>query len=93
MRLSQQLAAARRTRYVKEHLAAELAGNVPPPLEELGLPSVLLVDRDADHAASLADALETRAGVFTASEAHGGAAARHRPAARHGRRSATSTAT
>lgn len=69
MRLSQQLAAARRTRYVKEHLAAELAGNVPPPLEELGLPSVLLVDRDADHAASLADALETRAGVFTASEA------------------------
>jgi signal transduction histidine kinase/ActR/RegA family two-component response regulator len=69
MRLSQQLAAARRTRYVKEHLAAELAGNVPPPLEELGLPSVLLVDRDADHAASLADALETRAGVFTAREA------------------------
>jgi DNA-binding response OmpR family regulator len=69
MRLSQQLAAARRTRYVKEHLAAELAGNVPPPLEALGLPSVLLVDRDADHAASLADALETRAGVFTASEA------------------------
>lgn len=69
MRLSQQLAAARRTRYVKEHLAAELAGNVPPPLEEIGLPSVLLVDRDADHAASLADALETRAGVFTASEA------------------------
>jgi len=69
MRLSQQLAAARRTRYVKEHLAAELAGNVPPPLEELGLPSVLLVDRDAEHAASLADALETRAGVFTASEA------------------------
>src|SRR6185295_18277176 len=40
VRLSQQLAAARRTRYVKEHLAAELAGNVPPPLEELGLPSV-----------------------------------------------------
>ena len=69
MRLSQQLAAARRTRYVKEHLAAELAGNVPPPLEELGLPSVLLVGRDADHTAALADALETRAGVFTASEA------------------------
>jgi signal transduction histidine kinase/FixJ family two-component response regulator len=69
MRLSQQLAAARRTRYVKEHLAAELAGTAPPPLVELDLPSVLLVDRDADRAGSLADALETRAGVFTASEA------------------------
>jgi signal transduction histidine kinase len=68
MRLSQQLAAARRTRYVKEHLAAELSGNAPPPLEELGLPSVLLVDRDSDRAASLADALESRAGVFTATE-------------------------
>jgi signal transduction histidine kinase/FixJ family two-component response regulator len=69
MRLSQQLAAARRTRYVKEHLAAELAGNAPPPLEELELPTVLLVDRDSDRAAAMADALETRAGVFTASEA------------------------
>ena len=69
IRLSQQLAAARRTRYVKEHLAAELAGNAPPPLEELDLPSVLLVDRDADRAAAMADALETRAGVFTAAEA------------------------
>ena len=54
MRLSQQLAAARRTRYVKEHLAAELAGTAPPPLEELGLPSVLLVDRDPDRADALA---------------------------------------
>jgi signal transduction histidine kinase len=69
IRLSQQLAAARRTRYVKEHLAAELAGNAPSPLEELDLPSVLLVDRDADRAAAMADALETRAGVFTATEA------------------------
>jgi PAS domain S-box-containing protein len=69
MRLSQQLAAARRTRYVKEHLAAELSGTAPPPLEELGLPSVLLVDRDSERAASLADALESRAGVFTATEA------------------------
>jgi signal transduction histidine kinase len=69
MRLSQQLAAARRTRYVKEHLAAELAGTAPPPLEELELPSVLLVDRDAERAGLLADALETRAGVFTATEA------------------------
>jgi signal transduction histidine kinase len=69
IRLSQQLAAARRTRYVKEHLAAELAGTAPAPLEELGLPSVLLVDRDADRAGALADALEGRAGVFTASEA------------------------
>jgi signal transduction histidine kinase/FixJ family two-component response regulator len=68
MRLSQQLAAARRTRYVKEHLEAELSGTAPPPLEELGLPSVLLVDRDSARAASLANALETRAGVFTASE-------------------------
>jgi len=68
-RLSQQLAAARRTRYVKEHLAAELSGIAPEPLEELGLPSVLLVDRDADRAAALADALERRAGVFTATEA------------------------
>ncbi len=67
-RLSQQLAAARRTRYVKEHLAAELSGIAPEPLE-LGLPSVLLVDRDAERAAALADALERRAGVFTATEA------------------------
>jgi signal transduction histidine kinase len=69
IRLSQQLAAARRTRYVKEHLAAELAGNTPSPLEELDLPSVLLVDRDPERAAAMADALETRAGVFTATEA------------------------
>jgi PleD family two-component response regulator len=69
IRLSQQLAAARRTRYVKEHLAAELAGTAPAPLEELGLPSVLLVDTDAERAGQLADALEARAGVFTASEA------------------------
>ena len=69
IRLSQQLAAARRTRYVKEHLAAELAGTAPPPLEELTLPSVLLADRDAGRAAVLADALEGRAGIFTATEA------------------------
>jgi PleD family two-component response regulator len=68
-RLSQQLAAARRTRYVKEHLAAELSGFAPGPLEELELPSVLLVDRDAERAALLAEALERRAGVFTATEA------------------------
>jgi signal transduction histidine kinase len=69
VRLSQQLAAARRTRYVKEHLAAELAGTAPTPLEELGLPSVLLVHSDDDRAGALADALAGRAGVFTASEA------------------------
>jgi signal transduction histidine kinase len=69
IRLSQQLAAARRTRYVKEHLAAELAGTAPPPLEELGLPSVLLVDSDPDRSGALTDALQGRAGVFTASEA------------------------
>lgn len=69
MRLSQQLAAARRTRYVKEHLEAELSGTAPPPLEELGLPSVLLVDRDSARAGSLVDALERRAGIFTATEA------------------------
>lgn len=69
MRLSQQLAAARRTRYVKEHLAAEMSGVTPPPLEELGLPSVLLADTDSARAASLVDALERRAGVFTATEA------------------------
>jgi PAS domain S-box-containing protein len=69
MKLSQQLAAARRTRYVKEHLEAELSGTAPPPLAELGLPSVLLVDRDSSRAESLADALETRAGIFTATEA------------------------
>jgi signal transduction histidine kinase len=69
IRLSQQLAAARRTRYVKEHLAAELAGTAPPPLEELGLPSVLLVDTVADRSDALAGALEGRAGVFTATEA------------------------
>jgi signal transduction histidine kinase len=69
IRLSQQLAAARRTRYVKEHLAAELAGTAPPPLEELGLPSVLLVDSDRDRSGALTGALQGRAGVFTASEA------------------------
>jgi PAS domain S-box-containing protein len=68
MRLSQQLAAARRARYVKEHLEAELAGNAPATLPELDLPSVLLVDRDADRTTPLADALEGRAGVFTAAE-------------------------
>jgi CheY-like chemotaxis protein len=47
----------------------QLAGTAPPPLEELELPSVLLVDHDADRAAGLADALEGRAGVFTAGEA------------------------
>ena len=69
MRLSQQLAAARRARYVKEHLEAELAGRAPAELAELDLPSVLLVDRDPERTVSLADALEGRAGVFTASEA------------------------
>jgi signal transduction histidine kinase len=69
MRLSQQLAAARRARYVKEHLAAELAGHDPGPLAELDLPSVLLVDRDGERTTPLADALEGRAGVFTATEA------------------------
>jgi PAS domain S-box-containing protein len=67
--LSQQLAAARRTRYVREHLEAELAGLEPPPLDELELPSVLLVDADPRRAAALADALERLAGVFTAVEA------------------------
>jgi signal transduction histidine kinase len=67
--LSQQLAAARRTRYVREHLEAELDGTEPPPLDELGLPSVLLVDADPRRAAELAEALEGRAGVFTAVEA------------------------
>jgi CheY-like chemotaxis protein len=69
LRLSQQLAAARRARYVKEHLAAELDGHDPDPLAELDLPSVLLVDRDPDRTTPLADALEGRAGVFTATEA------------------------
>jgi signal transduction histidine kinase len=68
-RLSQQLAAARRARYVKEHLAAELAGTAPDALAELDLPSVLLVDRDTSRTTPLADALEGRAGVFTATEA------------------------
>jgi PAS domain S-box-containing protein len=68
-RLSQQLAAARRARYVKEHLAAELAGDAPQALPELDLPSVLLVDRDEERTTPLADALEGRAGVFTAAEA------------------------
>ncbi len=69
MRLSQQLAAARRARYVKEHLAAEFAGHAPDPLAELDLPSVLLVDRDGGRTTPLADALDGRAGVFTATEA------------------------
>src|SRR5262245_42875965 len=68
-RLSQQLAAARRARYVKEHLAAELSGTAPDELAELDLPSVLLVDRDTSRTTPLADALEGRAGVFTATEA------------------------
>jgi signal transduction histidine kinase len=69
LRLSQQLAAARRARYVKEHLAAELEGHAPDPLAELDLPSVLLVDRDPERTTPLADALESRAGAFTATEA------------------------
>jgi PAS domain S-box-containing protein len=69
VRLSQQLAAARRVRYVKEHLAAELAGTTPLRLAELDLPSVLVVDRDSERATPLADALEGHAGVFTANEA------------------------
>jgi CheY-like chemotaxis protein len=69
VRLSQQLAAARRVRYVKEHLAAELAGNAPMAPAELDLPSVLLVDLDRERTTRLADALEGRAGVFTAGEA------------------------
>jgi signal transduction histidine kinase len=69
LRLSQQLAAARRARYVKEHLAAELDGHDGDPLAELDLPSVLLVDRDPDRTTPLADALEGRAGVFTATVA------------------------
>ena len=68
-RLSQQLAAARRARYVKEHLAAELSGTAPDALPELDLPSVLLVDRDSSRTNPLAEALEGRAGVFTATEA------------------------
>jgi signal transduction histidine kinase len=68
-RLSQQLAAARRARYVKEHLAAELSGTAPDALAELDLPSVLLVDRDTSRTTPLAEALEGRAGVFTATEA------------------------
>jgi signal transduction histidine kinase len=69
LRLSQQLAAARRARYVKEHLEAELGGQEPDPLAELDLPSVLLVDRERERTTPLADALEGRAGVFTATEA------------------------
>lgn len=69
MRLSQQLAAARRARYVKEHLAAELAGDASAPLLELELPHVLLVDRDRARTTPLADALEGLAGVLTAGEA------------------------
>jgi PAS domain S-box-containing protein len=69
IRLSQQIAAARRARYVKEHLEAELAGNAPDALLELDLPSVLLVDRDRERTTPLAEALEGRAGVFTANEA------------------------
>lgn len=68
VRLSQQLAAARRASYVKEHLAAELAGNAPDALADLDLPSVLLVDRDVARTSPLADALDGRAGVFTATE-------------------------
>jgi signal transduction histidine kinase len=69
VRLSQQLAAARRARYVKEHLEAELAGHAPGKLPELSLPSVLLVDRDRDRTEPLADGLDGRAGIFVATEA------------------------
>jgi PleD family two-component response regulator len=69
MRLSQQLAAARRARYVKEHVAAELSGHPAGPLPELSLPSVLLVDRDQGRTIPLADALDGRAGAFVATEA------------------------
>jgi signal transduction histidine kinase len=69
VRLSQQLAAARRARYVKEHLAAELDGHDPGTLPELALPSVLIVDRDRERTTPLAEALDGRAGVFLATEA------------------------
>jgi signal transduction histidine kinase/AmiR/NasT family two-component response regulator len=69
VRLSQQLAAARRARYVKEHLEAELEGHAPDALPELSLPSVLIVDRDRERATRLAEALDGRAGIFTSTEA------------------------
>ena len=68
-RLSQQLAAARRTRYVKEHLAAELSGIAPEPLASSGSRRSCSWTATRGRAAALADALERRAGVFTATEA------------------------
>jgi signal transduction histidine kinase len=68
VKLSQQLAAANRVRYVREQLAAELSGAEPEPVE-LDLPTVLLVERRSRRTGPLADALENRAAVFTATEA------------------------
>jgi signal transduction histidine kinase len=66
--LSQRLAAARRARYVREHLEAELSGSAPAPLEELTLPAVMLADADPRRAAALAAALGPQATLCSADD-------------------------
>jgi signal transduction histidine kinase/DNA-binding NarL/FixJ family response regulator len=63
--LAQQLASARRSAYVREHLAAELSGIAPGPLPELELPTVVLVEADGDRARDVAVALDRGAAVYT----------------------------
>ena len=67
MTLAQQLAALRRSEYVRESLVAELAGIVPDPVD--ALPLVLIVDAAAERAEALAGAVEPHARAHTTAQA------------------------
>jgi PAS domain S-box-containing protein len=61
--LAQQLAALRRSEYVRESLVAELAGAAPEPVD--ALPRVLIVDAVGDCVDALATAVEPHARAHT----------------------------
>ena len=65
--LAQQLAALRRSEYVRESLVAELAGAAPEPVD--ALPRVLIVDAGGERSAALAAAVEPRARAHTTADA------------------------
>jgi PAS domain S-box-containing protein len=65
--LAQQLAALRRSEYVRESLVAELAGAAPEPVD--ALPRALIVDAGGGRSAELADAVEPRARAHTTADA------------------------
>jgi PAS domain S-box-containing protein len=65
--LAQQLAALRRSEYVRESLVAELAGAAPEPVD--ALPRVLIVDASGESSAELAAAVEPRARAHTTADA------------------------